>query len=305
MTKKTKILFKIIKIFIIFLIITSLYIFKDNVFLLVGNIYSYLNKTNSISKVDFENKKEIALPSKVDVPGALRVVDNILNINNTPLSKNGVISITNQYRRENGGLVQLVENDKLDISAEKKLKDMFAKQYFEHISPSGVGVANLSEETGYEYILIGENLAMGNFQDDKALVDAWMASPGHRANILNGHYTQIGVAVGRGKFEGRNVWMAVQHFGTPRDVCPSIDEVLLNGINLDQATIKQMESNLISRRNEIDKGDSYKGSNYYDAVNNYNKDINIYNNLLKTTKEKIIIYNNQINLFNKCVLSKQ
>ncbi len=305
MTKKTKILFNFLKFFIIFLIIVSLYIFKDNIFLFAEKIYSSLNETNSISKVEFEKKKEVALPSKVDIPGALRVVDSILSINNKPLSNAGVISITNEYRKENGDLVQLIENDKLDISAEKKLKDMFANQYFEHISPSGVGVANLSEETGYEYILIGENLAMGNFLDDKALVDAWMASPGHRANILNSHYTQIGVAVGKGKFEGRNVWMAVQHFGTPIDVCPSVDKILLDEINLDQSNIQGMESSLISRRNDIDKGDIYKGSAYYNAVNSYNKDVTIYNNLLKTTKEKIIIYNKQINLFNECVLSKQ
>lgn len=305
MTKKNKILFNFIKFFIIFFIILFLYIFKDNILLFKEDIYSYLNRTNSISKIELEKKKEISLPGKVDVPGALRVVSNILNINNKELSSDGIIFITNKYRKENGDLTQLTRNDKLDISAREKLKDMFINQYFEHVSPSGIGIADLSEDTGYEYILIGENLAMGNFSDDKALVDAWMASPGHRVNILNSNYTQIGVSVGQGKFEGRNVWMAVQHFGTPKDICPSIDQVLFEEINVKQKEIENIENSLISRRNEIDKGDSYKGSAHTDAVNKYNKDVTIYNNLIKNIKEKITIYNKQINLFNECILSKQ
>jgi uncharacterized protein YkwD len=48
-----------------------------------------------------------------------------------------------------------------------------------------VGVGDLSKEVGYGYILIGENLALGNFKDEESWWKAWMDSPGHRANIFN------------------------------------------------------------------------------------------------------------------------
>ena len=79
----------------------------------------------------------------------------------------------------------------------------------------------------------------------------------------------------------------------------------MDDINIDKTKINQTKIILTSRRNEIDKGDIYKGNDYYNAVKKYNNDVKNYNNLLKITKEKIINYNNQINSFNECVMSKQ
>ena len=282
-----------------------MYVFQNEIISWVGNTYSSLNSDVKAPNTNpFKEKIKTEIQNKVDLPGALRVVDNIVN-GNIKLSNEGVITYTNQYRKENGNLPELTENKTLDLSAEKKLKDMFAKQYFEHVSPSGVDISKLGDEVGYEYILIGENLALGNFKDDKALVDAWMASPGHRANILNKHYTEIGVAVGKGVFEGRNVWMAVQHFGAPSNLCPSIDQNLLEDINLDNATIQKMEDDLTLRKAKIDKKGVYEGSTYIEQVNQYNNLINIYNNLINDTKGKINNYNAQINEFNSCVVSNQ
>ena len=53
----------------------------------------------------------------------------------------------------------------------------------------------MAKKAGYEYISVGENLAMGNFKNDGDLVEAWMNSPGHRANILSFKYKELGVAV--------------------------------------------------------------------------------------------------------------
>jgi len=121
-----------------------------------------------------------------------------------------------------------------------QLDDIFEKQYFAHISPEGLGPSDLAEKSGYEYIMIAENLALGNFKDDNTLVNAWMDSPGHRANILNNRYTEIGVAVGKGFFSESNennkeeiateVWIAVQEFGLPLSSCPKPEESLLNTI---------------------------------------------------------------------------
>lgn len=294
------------RIFIILFIALSLFIVKDDVISLLGNVSSYLDKSNKVPVVKFEEKKEVQLPNKVDTPGALRVVDILPTIkDDTKLSKNGVILLTNKYRKENNNLPALVENQKLDLSAEKKLQDMFANQYFEHISPQGKGIGDLVDQTGYEYILIGENLAMGDFRDDQSLVDAWMGSIGHRANILNEHYTEIGVAVGKGNFEGKNIWIAVQHFGTPRSICPTIDQVLFGIIGLNQNQIREMEDDLILRLSMIDKKVLYEGDTYYEQVNKYNNLVDIYNNLIIDIKQKIDNYNNQIRAFNLCISGNQ
>ena len=265
---------------------------------------NFLDNKNIKSPIVKLAEKENILPGKIDTPGALRVVNDILNKNNkTELSKDKIILLTNKYRKDNSGLPNLKENQKLDISAEKKLQDMFTNQYFEHISKSGKGVGELGEEAGYEYILIGENLAMGNFRDDQSLLDAWIASEGHRENIINKHYTEIGVAVGKGLFEGKEIWMAVQHFGTPRNICPHVDQVLYGTIIFNQNKIKEMEEDLTLRLEMINKRVIYEGKTYNEQVNEYNNLLDPYNNLIKDTKEKISIYNDQIRAFNSCLLS--
>lgn len=296
---------KLFKILIIFFIIISFYIFQNEILLWVGNIYtSIISDVKAPNTNPLKEKIKTEIQSKVDLPGALRVIDNIVN-GSIKLSNAGVITYTNKYRKENGDLAELTENKTLDLSAEKKLKDMFAKQYFEHVSPSGVDISKLADEAGYEYILIGENLAMGNFKDDKALVDAWMASPGHRANILNKNYTEIGVAVGKGVFEDRNVWMAVQHFGTPQSSCPLIDKVLYGKITINKNKLKEMEDDLVTRRNMINEEIVYEGNTHYEQIDIYNSLLKPYNDLITTTKNEIETYNNEVEAYNNCLKSKQ
>lgn len=277
----------------------SLYVARDDIKLAVNDIASNYRVDDSASLVKLIAKEEVEPLNKIDMPGALRVVNGYLNDNK--LSKDNIIKYTNNYRNEFGGLAKLTENSKLNLSAENKLQDMFDNQYFEHISPSGAGVGDLGIQAGYDYILIGENLALGNFSDDLDLVDAWMASAGHRANILNGRYTEIGIAVGKGVFEGRSVWMAIQHFGTPRSVCPAVDQVLLGLINLNQNKLKSMEEDLAIRKSKIDVKAIYEESTYYEQIDKYNILVNTYNELIADTKQKIINYNEQINAFNLCL----
>lgn len=292
-------------ILIIFFVGLSLFIIREDVVDVINNISAYLDKDDNNSVIELK-EEEMALPGEIEMPGALRVIDDLINqTNNVDLSKNNIIASTNNYRKENGNLGALKENQKLNLSAEKKLQDMFDKQYFEHISPSDIGVADLARQVGYEYILIGENLALGNFKNDLTLVDAWMASPGHRENILNKNYTEIGVAVAQGKFEGKNVWMAVQHFGTPRSFCPVVDQVLYGIINLNQDQIKEMEKNILIRKEMIDKGALYEGKSYDEQIDEYNSLIGIYNKLISETKEKVDYYNEQVQAFNNCIYKTQ
>jgi uncharacterized protein YkwD len=234
------------KIYIIFFLSLCLFILRDDIKLTFNHVVSYISNYNNNdgTLVALVEKQSVKPTKKIETPGPLRIVSDFIN-GGSNLSKDNVISLTNDHRTENGNLAPLKENIRLNMSAENKLQDMFDKQYFEHVSPKGLGVGDLGEKVGYDYILIGENLAMGNFNSDLALVDAWMASTGHRANILNEHYTEIGVAVGKGTFEGKSVWMAVQHFGTPRDACPKVDQILYGIIELNQKNIKSIEDELL------------------------------------------------------------
>lgn len=287
--------------FIALFIVLFLFMVRDDVLSVIENIY---NKNNDNQVIQLE--KEVPILGKVDTPGALLVDSNLLNTDSkTKLLKDNIITITNKYRKENGGLSLLAENSKLNLSAEKKLQDMFDNQYFEHLSPSDIGVADLGEQVGYEYIFIGENLAMGNFKNDQALVDAWMASPGHKENILNKNYIEIGVAVEKSKFEGSDVWIAVQHFGTPRNICPSIDMVLYGVIDSNQSQLKEIERDLLLRKDMIEKKVVYEGMTYFEQIDKYNNLINNYNKLITETKEKINNYNNQVRAFNLCLFGNQ
>lgn len=290
-------------VFIFIFLGISLYIVRDDLKVFLNNLISDFNNKERVENttIDWGEEGNIKI-NNVDLPGGLRVFRE----DETPgsiLSSDSVISLTNKVRKENGDLPMLIENSVLTISAQQKLKDMFDKQYFEHISPDNKNISDLARENNYEYILIGENLALGNFKNNEALVDAWMASAGHKANILNKNYTEIGVAVGKGKYEGRNVWMAVEHFGTPRSICPSIDDILYGLILINKNKLSDISKELEERQEKIKNGAIYEGMSFYEQISSYNKLVNDYNNLISETKIKIEEYNKQVQLFNSCLYS--
>ncbi len=129
------------------------------------------------------------------------------------VSSDGILFFTNQARQDNGGLAPLQTNSILNSMAAKRVDDMFAYQYFSHTSPDNIDMINLAKTDGYNYSAIGENIIRGDFDSAVAMVNAWMNSPGHRANILNTKYTEIGIAVKKGMYEGRMQWIGVQIFG--------------------------------------------------------------------------------------------
>lgn len=237
---------------------------------------------------------------KVIAPGPLRVATEANASPGVILSVRGVILDTNNARALNGGLPALIENETLKRDAQLKLEDMFAKQYFEHISPTGIGPSNLADTVGYAYVIVGENLALGDFESDQALVDAWMKSPGHRANILNSHYQEIGVAVGKGMYEGRITWLAVQSFGMPRSACPIIDEQLRAQIDANNITIASLRAQLDAKKAQIDatpQGDP----SYNQYVREFNALVPSYNSIVETNRVNVENYNTQVRLFNECV----
>lgn len=185
----------------------------------------------------------------VNLPGKL--LGPKLNERAEKLDADEIIKWTNQYRQDNG-LGPLAKNDLLTSAAQKKVEDMFSQNYFDHVSPAGQTPAALVSETGYNYKTTGENLALGDFANEKDLVDTWMASPGHRANILNSDYTEIGAASDLGEIENRTTWLAVQEFGKPAPRCAKPSQKLADEINSQKAQYQNLlnEFNNLTRETQ-------------------------------------------------------
>lgn len=124
-----------------------------------------------------------------------------------------VVKLTNEERASINA-APLQRNATLDAAAKLKAEDMAKNEYFAHFSPTGVSPWHWFDQAGYVYAHAGENLAI-HFTDSSEVVEAWMDSPTHRQNIVNGLYTEIGVGTAKGKFDGYDTVYVVQLFGTP------------------------------------------------------------------------------------------
>ena len=105
--------------------------------------------------------------------------------------ENRVILLVNQIRVEHG-LSVLTPNEELRRVAREKSHDMHDLRYFDHTSPTYGSPFDMMTAFGIAYRRAGENIAMG-YPSPDAVVEGWMNSPGHRANILQGDFTEIGV----------------------------------------------------------------------------------------------------------------
>ncbi len=94
--------------------------------------------------------------------------------------------------RAKQGLAPLTENKKLSDVARLKSQDMRDKKYFSHTSPTYGSPFDMIKSFGISYRTAGENIAMGYSTPEKVM-EGWMNSKGHRENILNASFTQIGV----------------------------------------------------------------------------------------------------------------
>ena len=127
-----------------------------------------------------------------------------------------IVDLTNEERAEDA-LGTLHRNSTLDEAARLKAEHMAQNQYFAHYSPDGVSPWHWFGEVSYNFVHAGENLAI-HFTDSGDVVEAWMESPSHRANILNGNYSEIGVGTAEGTYQGYPTVYVVQLFGTPAAV---------------------------------------------------------------------------------------
>ncbi len=147
-----------------------------------------------------------------------------------------LIDQTNTVRLEES-LQTLTPNPLLEKAAQLKANDMAEKGYFSHNTPDGKTPWYWFDLAGYKYAAAGENLAV-NFIDSKDVTNAWLNSPLHRANILNGRYTEIGIATAKGTYKGKEVIFVVQEFGRPLAKKKATTSLASNvlGVSLDTET---------------------------------------------------------------------
>lgn len=142
-----------------------------------------------------------------------------LPVYSSAITVENILTLTNESRRTSG-VAALTLNNQLTQAAQAKANDMLAKQYFAHTTPDGHSPWDFITAAGYQYQAAGENLAV-NFLQAEEVTAAWMDSPGHRANLLNSTFKDIGIGIASGNFQGNNVTFVVQEFGTPLVVAAS------------------------------------------------------------------------------------
>jgi uncharacterized YkwD family protein/spore coat assembly protein SafA len=116
---------------------------------------------------------------------------NIPNIDQTKGVEQQVLSIVNQERSK-AGLKPLSMDWELQRVARTKSQDMASKHYFSHQSPTYGSPFDMMKQFGISYRTAGENIAQGQ-QTPQEVMNSWMNSSGHRANILKSDFTHIGV----------------------------------------------------------------------------------------------------------------
>ncbi len=106
-----------------------------------------------------------------------------------------VVSLVNAERAK-VGCSPVTSNGLLDAAAQGHSDDMAARGFFDHTNPDGKGPGERITAAGYRWSTYGENIAYGQ-QDAAAVMDSWMHSDGHRKNILNCSFKEIGIGINK------------------------------------------------------------------------------------------------------------
>ena len=117
-----------------------------------------------------------------------------------------VLALVNQ-ERQNAGLKALTTDTKLTKVAQLKAEDMAKNKYFSHNSPLYGSAFDMLRDHGINYTSAGENIARGQ-KDARSVMKAWMASSGHKANILKPQYEKLGVGLAYDE-SGRSYWVQI------------------------------------------------------------------------------------------------
>ena len=129
--------------------------------------------------------------------------DALPTAGNATAARASVLCLLNRERRAHG-LRSLRSDGRLRTAAERHSAHMARAHFFDHTTPAGTSMTDRIRSAGYTRNArswsIGENIAWGTgaLASPRAIVDSWMHSAGHRANILNGGYREIGVGIATG-----------------------------------------------------------------------------------------------------------
>lgn len=134
----------------------------------------------------------------------------------TNITISGLHSVSNG-ERTNAGVAQLKLNNALSSAAFAKAQDMFADNYWAHVSPDGTTPWWFMSNAGYNWQYAAENLAK-NFDTSAGVVNGWMNSASHRAAMLNGDYVDVGYAVVDGVLQGSETTLVVAMYGKQKAV---------------------------------------------------------------------------------------
>jgi len=127
---------------------------------------------------------------------------SVTNVANSPANLNdfesSLLYLINNVRAANG--LNALQADQLltDISR-SRCNDMLARSYFSHYTPDGLNIFNILQQNGASYVNGGENLGQSSpasLGTPQAFIEAWMASPTHKANLLRPVYNKIGIGIG-------------------------------------------------------------------------------------------------------------
>ncbi|MDD5290699.1 MAG: CAP domain-containing protein [Patescibacteria group bacterium] len=122
-----------------------------------------------------------------------------------------IIELTNKIR-QSVGVQLLTENSSLTQAAYNKAEDMLLKQYFAHVGPDEKTVKNWLAGVNYKYAIAGENLAMG-FSSAEEVVNGWVKSQTHYANLIDPDFSEIGVGMASGLYNNYDTTLVAQFFG--------------------------------------------------------------------------------------------
>jgi uncharacterized protein YkwD len=120
---------------------------------------------------------------------------------------------TNNFRESNNER-DLIVSDLLTKAAQMKADDMAVKGYFSHVGPNGEEPWFWFKKAGYVFSYAGENLAV-DYTESSDVTTGWINSAKHKANILNNNFTEVGIGLADGIFEGRKTTFVVQFFAKP------------------------------------------------------------------------------------------
>lgn len=186
-----------------------------------------------VSREHFWSLLQIALPIAgliILFFSGLFPVENLLTIAPEDLTASvaasDVASLTNENRIQNG-LPPLAVSPLLTEAAQLKANDMAAHSYYAHTGPDGKTMLDWMNIVGYRYLNAGENLVIDRTTAEQA-VGAWMNSPDHRANMLRPQFTQFGVGVSEGEYQGMHTIFVVQEFGTPYPTSVALPAIAKN-----------------------------------------------------------------------------